>query len=156
MGSITNYSTLRRFEKAFSQQLIEHFSYLKSQTVTSVFDTEVEHWVSADIELSNGDVFEVHYRWATEKETSVNEEILEDGDFTMNEWLTKYVKGQVVKDIYVGGADRDDEAYLFLKLENDVIVDCRIGFETESCEIFGLAREVLNDNEIEAFYKGGV
>ena len=111
MGSVTGYSTLGQFEKAFGQQLIEHFSYLKGQVVTGLTSAEVDvRWVSADVIVSNKYVFEVHYRWAKEDELYTCEEIPED-DMSMNEWFMYYVKGQVVKDIQIGAADRDDEAY---------------------------------------------
>ena len=154
MGSVTGYSTLSRFEKAFSQRLIKHFSYLKGQVVTGLTSAEVDvRWVSADVIISNKYVFEVHYRWAKEDELYICEEIPEEDDMSMNEWFMDYVKGQVVKDIQIGAADRDDEAYLILVLESGETLDCRLGFCSETCEFYGLVSEILSEKEIAAFYE---
>ena len=151
MGSIARFSALERFEQEFGERLTKHFSYLIGQTVTGFSDTEVEYWVRADVALSGGEVFEVHHRWATEEESYEGKEILEEGDITMNEWLNEYAKGQAVTSVSIGNADRDDEAYLFLTLENGNSLECRLGYHSEDGTVYGLAKEILSEEEIKAF-----
>ena len=153
MGSISRTSNLEAFTQAFGEKIARHFEYLKGQTVTGIGEVELNYWVRADVTLSNNEFFEVHHRWSTEEEESEGEESTLEGEISMSEWLSTYAEGQTVKDISVGYCDRDDEAYLFLTLENDSVLDCMLGFKAETGRFSGLAESVLTKDEIEAFYK---
>lgn len=148
MGSITRTTLLGRFIEVFGAKLEEHFTYLVGTKIESLTNKSVDYHVKGDIHLSNGEVFEVHHRWATQEEDAESEELT---DYPMESYFDDYLKGKTIQRIYIGTSDRDDEAYLFLVADDESWVEVPIGFEAQRGEFSGFAEEYLSEEEREAF-----
>lgn len=157
MGSITRYSRIERFVKAFGGKLEDHFKYLKGATAIDVSNYAVNYHVSADITLntSNGEEsFPTHLRWTSEEEDYERVEICEDEDeeiVTYEDFLLNSIVGNTVTDLFVNHDDRDDEVYLHLTFADQHSVAIPLGFDPENGEISGIAEDIISAEDFEAF-----
>lgn len=159
MGSITRYSRIERFVKAFGGKLEDHFKYLKGATAIAVSNYAVNYHVSADITLntSNGEEsFPTHLRWTSEEEDYERVEICEDQDeneeiVTYEEFLLTLIVGNAITDLFVNHDDRDDEVYLHLVFADEYSVAIPLGFDPENGEICGIAEDIISTEDFEQF-----
>lgn len=115
---------------------------------------EVAYHVKADITLKKEgefeESFEVHHRWATQEEDAKGEE---ETDYPMERYFEDYLKGKIISRVYVGSSDREDEVYLFAVVDDEGYLEIPVGFNPQHGEISGIAEEILDEKEIEAFSK---
>lgn len=91
---------------------------------------EVDCHIKGQVRLSNGEVFDIHYRWMREEEDAQGKEIKEDVRI-LKEYFDRYCKGKEITKVEVGYTDRDDEAYLLLYVNDDHCLEVPIGFEAD-------------------------
>lgn len=150
MGSMSKVSLLGRFVDVFGEKLEQHFAYLVGTTIESLTNKTVDYHVKGDVQLSNGNTFEIHHRWATQEEDAEGKELT---DYPIESYFEDYLKGKTIQQIYIGTSDRDDEAYLFLVADDESWVEVPIGFEAHRGDFSGFAEELLTEEEREAFLK---
>lgn len=57
----------------------------------SISDIEVDYPVKGIVHLSNGESYPVHYRWSTEEEDQAKREIVEENEYSMEEYYKKFL-----------------------------------------------------------------
>jgi hypothetical protein len=135
VGSISRYNHLERFKKAFGEKIKEHYEQLLiGKTIVDMSELSFNYWKSADVTLSDGQIFTVHFGWSTEQEEYEGKEQLEDGDLSAREYFDKYLKGKEITQVHVG-YERDDEIYAYAFVDEEHAIEIPIGYDPESDEL---------------------
>ncbi|MFF2532298.1 hypothetical protein ACFVS2_25650 [Brevibacillus sp. NPDC058079] len=152
MGSISREKAIFDFIKTFGEKFNKHYAKLVGLHIKELKEVQVNYYVKGTVRLSDNSEYPVHYRWSGEDEDRQGKEL--DKHFTpIAEYYQEHLLGKEILSARLGYADRDDEAYilLFVNEDTDVYMAIPVGFDPEQMEISGLAEELIRNDEFELF-----
>ena len=130
MGSAARYDALERFAKRHGEELTrEYEELLFGKVVEEFLGTVVNYHVKGDVRLSDGKIYETHYRWSSEEEDYEKKE-LESDCVLMEEYYNKFIVGQTIIKVSVK-SERDDECYIFAFVSEKNFLEIPLGFNPE-------------------------
>jgi hypothetical protein len=100
-------SALEKYVVKHGHEIMEDYKNLISRKVVKFLGPEVNYYVGGEVELDDGEMYPVHYRWASQEEDCEGKE-LDDRYLPMKEYYEKYIIGRRIVDLEFG-IERDDD-----------------------------------------------
>lgn len=124
-GFIVRYERLENYVNKYKKaKKKEYEEKLLGKKVVSFSEIKVFYHIKNivvldknTVVLDNGQIYEIHYRWATDEKESLDKEIPENGQMTMKEYYNKYALNKTIIKVEVG-YERDDYVYVYAYLDN--------------------------------------
>jgi len=129
LGGTARYEALVRFVKKHGEELTRKYEeLLLGKVVEEFLGTVVNYHVKGDVRLSNGEIYETHYRWSSEEEDYEKKELPDS--VPMEEYYNEFIVGKTIIKVSVS-SQRDDECYIYAFVDKENHLEIPLGFNPE-------------------------
>lgn len=138
--------TLEQFLSRYGNTFESYFEHLVGATVENISDPYIDRgYVTGDVEMDEGTKLPTHFRIANPTEVAMEQEIPADDDLSFDDLYYGSIIDQSVQRIEAKADYERHEAYLYFYVTKNMYFEVPIGFNGKTGELYGFAKELLND-----------